>query len=341
MNRNEVTNLVPTDVYINSLASFGGTAYQYIDELRITKGVCRYVTDFTPPTAPYPKNSEGTVTSVDMDTVGAGIVVTGGPITGTGTFTITLADDLAAIEALNANGIPKRTGTNTWRIGAVDLANDVSGNLPVANLGGGTNATGSSFWCGDGSWKTPSALVSSVAGRTGAVTLSKADVGLSNVDNTADAFKPLSNATVSALATKADISSMPPAQATHAGKFLSTDGTSMAWTPVAIALTVGYESGAQAIGTNVAVSHGLGVVPKVVMAVFRCATAEFGYSIGDEIQVPNGDHPGYSSTIVWASSTQVGFSATSTTAIRIPEKSTATFQVLTPTNWTLVFRAYK
>ncbi len=46
--------------------------------------------------------------------------------------------------------------------------------------------------------------VASVAGRTGAVTLAKADVGLANVDNTSDASKPVSTATQTALNAKAD-----------------------------------------------------------------------------------------------------------------------------------------
>ena len=44
--------------------------------------------------------------------------------------------------------------------------------------------------------------VTSVAGRAGAVTLEKADVGLTNVDNTADADKPVSTAQANALAGK-------------------------------------------------------------------------------------------------------------------------------------------
>lgn len=44
--------------------------------------------------------------------------------------------------------------------------------------------------------------VVSVAGRTGAVVLTKADVGLTNVDNTADTAKPLSTAATTALAGK-------------------------------------------------------------------------------------------------------------------------------------------
>jgi hypothetical protein len=44
--------------------------------------------------------------------------------------------------------------------------------------------------------------VESVAGKTGVVVLEKADVGLGNVDNTADADKPVSTATATALSGK-------------------------------------------------------------------------------------------------------------------------------------------
>lgn len=49
--------------------------------------------------------------------------------------------------------------------------------------------------------------VNSVAGKTGAVTLVKGDVGLSNVDNTSDADKPVSTAQQTALNLKANIAS--------------------------------------------------------------------------------------------------------------------------------------
>jgi hypothetical protein len=52
------------------------------------------------------------------------------------------------------------------------------------------------------------APVTSVAGKTGDVTLTKSDVGLSNVDNTSDANKPIGNATLAALGDKTDKSSL-------------------------------------------------------------------------------------------------------------------------------------
>jgi hypothetical protein len=56
----------------------------------------------------------GTVTSVGITAPAAGITVSGSPVTSSGSMTLALADDLAAIEGLSANGIATRTASNTW-----------------------------------------------------------------------------------------------------------------------------------------------------------------------------------------------------------------------------------
>lgn len=69
----------------------------------------------------------GTVTSVGITQPAAGITATGGPITTTGSITLALANDLAAIEALGGTGYPKRTGVDAWSISAT---------IPWASLSG-------------------------------------------------------------------------------------------------------------------------------------------------------------------------------------------------------------
>jgi hypothetical protein len=153
----------------------------------------------------------GTVTSVGITAPASGIAVSGGPITASGNMTLTLTNDLAAVENLSGSGFAKRTGDNTWAVqSTIALNSDVSGNLSVSRLNSGVNATSSTFWRGDGVWASVGAGsggVTSVAGKVGVVTLVPGDVGLGNVDNTTDAAKPVSTATQTALNAKANIAS--------------------------------------------------------------------------------------------------------------------------------------
>ncbi|AEQ21002.1 structural protein [Rhodococcus phage E3] len=78
---------------------------------------------------------------------------------------------------------------------------------PALKVTGGTPGAGkvlTSDASGNGTWQSSAGAVSSVAGKTGAVTLAKADVGLGSVDNTADLAKPVSTAQQTALNGKAN-----------------------------------------------------------------------------------------------------------------------------------------
>lgn len=75
----------------------------------------------------------GTVTSVDITQPAAGITATGGPITSSGSITLALADDLAALEGLGSTGLAVRTAANTW---AQRTLTAPAAGLTITNPGG-------------------------------------------------------------------------------------------------------------------------------------------------------------------------------------------------------------
>jgi hypothetical protein len=89
----------------------------------------------------------GSVTSVAMEAPVAGITVAGSPITTSGTLTLGLANDLAAVEGLTTTGITVRTANDTWTTRAITGGSGITVNNGDGVAGAPTvslNAVGTS-----------------------------------------------------------------------------------------------------------------------------------------------------------------------------------------------------
>lgn len=124
----------PLDADLTAIAALGTTAYG--------RGFL-VLADASAAQAYIGASGSGTVTSVNLTAPAAGITVSGGPITTSGSITLSLADDLASLEALSGtNTIYYRSGVSTWT--AVTIGANmtfVGGTLDSIGGGGGGSVT--------------------------------------------------------------------------------------------------------------------------------------------------------------------------------------------------------
>ena len=121
---------------------------------------------------------------------------------------------------------------------------------------------------------------------------------------------------------------------------MNVGATAPEWSAGSI-FTKSFESTQQTInnGGSLTLAHGLGVQPKLYQPYLQCTTAEFGYSIGDEILLNPGGGTANKGIAIWPDATNLNVRFGSSQP-DIINKSNGSGGTITTANWKLVVRAW-
>ena len=101
------------------------------------------------------------------------------------------------------------------------------------------------------------------------------------------------------------------------------------------------ETSLPALNATVTWTHGLGQAPDLIQLLLRCKTAEYGYSVGDEVRYTS-EYSGASLYNFWANSTTIGFRGYLTAGASlfnlVRRDITGSTTQATPANWKVIVK---
>ena len=100
------------------------------------------------------------------------------------------------------------------------------------------------------------------------------------------------------------------------------------------------ETSLPAAGTPITFSHGLSSIPKIAQIVLRCKTAEFNYSVGDEIVIGDYSDAGQLQSLYFNTSTIGWGHMYSGSTILIKNRTTDNYQSASSPNFVVVLKAF-